>query len=623
MTLRIIYRRPPGDAVPPDAAPRLDKQDKEIQNDGALSPCRTGRLHWLLGLAGYGLLTAILGASLVGSWLASRPPAAPPRAPIVPTTGQETRQDLRAKTLHNPTAYIPPECYTQTVMTDGRVHNPCYSCHHASRPPNFTNDIQLQRRYAFPDDALTNRWLNLYIDRRPAVTTTSDAVMRDYIRQDNYFAEQGQIILQVKLAAPPATWDFNGDGRWQGYIPDSHFDFDAQGFDRDPQGGYTGWRALAYYPFLATHWPTNGAPGDVQIRLAAPLRRDESGQFDLTIYKINLAIVEAMIKREDVAIDPIDEARLRVDLDKDGQLGTADQVTYDWQPLAGRFMSYVGQARLWQTQGRLHLAAGLFPEGTEFLQSLRYIDFDEQGRVRLSRRVKELRHARKLAWRSYSALRAAAADENAEATQFPDRLRTVYGDVETGASNGEGWRYQGFIEAANGALRPQTYEETVYCVGCHSTVGAVSDGNYSFARKFPATGFRRGWYHFSQRDLAGIPEPRRADGQYEYSLYLRQNPSGNALGINPEVRTRFFATTGQPKPAAFARLHRDLTYLIWPSEQRAMALNKAYWQIVKAQSYILGRDATVAPVYSVHCGVWPEQTTGVTMTTTLSGPWSQ
>src|SRR3546814_10725129 len=43
-------------------------------------------------------------------------------------------------------------------------------------------------------------------------------------------------------------------------------------------------------------------------------------------------------------------------------------------------MHYVGRARREQDAGRVHAAAGLFPEGTEFLHSVRYLDIAGDGR---------------------------------------------------------------------------------------------------------------------------------------------------------------------------------------------------------------------------------------------------
>jgi hypothetical protein len=56
----------------------------------------------------------------------------------------------------------------------------------------------------------------------------------------------------------------------------------------------------------------------------------------------------------------------------------------------------------------------------------------------------------------------------------------------------------------------------------------------------------------------------------------------------------------------------DISELLWPSASRAMLLNKAYHVIVREQSYIHGRDATVKPPENVHDRVEEEQPTGIT-----------
>ena len=67
--------------------------------------------------------------------------------------------------------------------------------------------------------------------------------------------------------------------------------------------------------------------------------------------------------------------------------------------------------------GNLHLAAGLFPEGTEFLHSVRYLDVGAQGSIGLARRFKELRYAIKHSWYSYADLKAQALGEQKEKSQ--------------------------------------------------------------------------------------------------------------------------------------------------------------------------------------------------------------
>src|SRR4051794_7376282 len=47
------------------------------------------------------------------------------------------------------TPYIPPQCYAKTRDDAGRVHNPCYTCHVTTPPPNHVVDADLQLSYDF------------------------------------------------------------------------------------------------------------------------------------------------------------------------------------------------------------------------------------------------------------------------------------------------------------------------------------------------------------------------------------------------------------------------------------------------------------------------------------------
>ena len=514
--------------------------------------------------------------------------------------------------LDNASAYIPPQCYTKTEDGKGGVHNPCFACHTESQRPNFINDPDLQLEYAFSEDPRVNPWGNLFKDRRQAISAISDEDIVKYIRTGNYFDKAGGIALADRLKDLPADWDYNHNGEWDGFIPDVGFNFDEQGFDRDADGRYTGWRSFAYYPFVGTFWPANGSTDDVLIRLPRAMMLDAAGSFDLNVYKVNLAVVEAMIRERRVDIEPVDEAGLGgVDLDKDGKIGTASSVAYDWAPREQRFMWYVGKAHEMQQNARLHLAAGLFPEGTEFVHTVRYIDFDDRGQVRLSPRIKELRYARKRQWLSYASLRANADKEFKEKRDFPNRLRTVRGDNERGVSNGQGWTYAAFIEDAGGDLRPQTYEEMVFCVGCHGGVGATRDGIFSFGRRLGKEAFQRGWYHWSQKSLKGVADPLRADGQREYTAYLQANKAGDEFRSNTEILHRYFDPAGKPDQDRLREMQQDISRLLWPSPQRAMQLNKAYRLIVEEQSFVQGRDPVIQPLANVHRQLDEGQQTGV------------
>ncbi len=542
----------------------------------------------------------------------------PVRISITPFAHSSRSINLKDSSLKNTSAYITSQCYTKTKAENGKVYNPCYSCHQKGRIPNYIEDEDFQLSYDFSEYSRKNPWTNLFWDKSSAVAAISDEDILSYVRNDNYLDADSQPLLAKRLKSLPDSWDYDGDGNWSGYSPDCYFNFDSYGFDRSPTGGYSGWRAFAYYPFLGTFWPTNGSTDDVLIRLANEFRMDEKGKSDQEVYRINLAIVEALIRKEDVKLDNahVDERLYQVDLDKDGELGNATKVRYDWAPLEGRNMSYVGMARLKQMEGEVHLAAGLFPEGTEFLHSVRYIDVKSDGLTGMARRMKELRYARKAWWMSYSDLQELALDEVKDQHDFPDRLRQIVGNMEQGVSNDQGWIYQGFIEDANGSLRPQTYEETVFCIGCHSGIGATTDGIFSFPRKFSAEkSHQNGWYHWSQKDLRGTVEPKveieGAGAQYEYSYYLMYNDSGNEFRDNYEVIEKFFNKDGGIKAEMLEKLHDDITVLLNPSASRALDLNKAYRVIVTEQSFDKGRDANIKPETNVYEEVPQEELTGV------------
>lgn len=512
--------------------------------------------------------------------------------------------------ISNPTAYITSQCYTKTVDDQGQTHNPCYSCHINSTRPNYINDLAVQTEYRFPEVATQNPWKNLFVDRSALVDAMTNADILAYIRQDNYRDADGQLILTTKLNTLPTEWDLDGDNTWDGYRPDAYFQFDEQGFDHAPDGHFTGWRAFAYYPFLGTFWPTNGSTDDVLIRLAEPLQQNQAGAFDPDVYALNLAIVEAMVKQQDVTIAPTDEERYQVDLDRDGKLAIATHIRYDWAPNAGRDMAYVGRARYLQEQGELHLAAGLFPEGTEFLHSVRYIDTPETGGIALAPRMKELRYARKGSWYTYTELRQIARREAGEKAIDPNIVKQVPGDMERGLFS-QGWHYQGFIEDAKGQLRPQSKEETLFCMGCHGGIGATTDTVFAFPRKLDANALRGGWYHWSSQGLAGLPELRLADGTYEYTQYLEVNHAGDEFRENQEVMAKFFDEAGELKADVIAQLHDDIGTLLLPSRERALQLNKAYRTLVQEQNLIYGRDATRTPANNVHQAVEQNQPTDV------------
>jgi hypothetical protein len=546
---------------------------------------RAGNVAWKVALAG-----SLLGAGLFGLLLSHAAPVSTPVASVEPEPEPQA-QPAHAKVLpwihlERRTAYIPPQCYAQTRGADGKVRNPCFACHVQGRAPNLIDDANLQITASLPAPARENPWTNLFVDRRAELSRMSDEDILAYVRESNFRAPDGTLLLGGASAADEEL----------AYL-EVHFQFDAEGFDVAPDGRSSGFRSYGFRPLPGMFVPANGSMGDALIRLPDVFRQDQAGHYDREVYTLNLAVVEALIKHESVPIRTVDEARYGVDLDRNGKIGSAREVRFAWAPREGQTMSYVGRAREALARGVVALSPGLFPEGTEFLHSVRYLDVQD-GRVTMAARFKELRYARKESFLPYEELERLAAAEAREEALNPDTTRDLIGSEEHGLRNGLGWRYQGFIEDAQGKLRPQSYEELAFCVGCHSGLGVTSDGIFSFARKLDDAAHAYGWFHPSQpgRPAAPVADARRADGQGEYALYLRSALGGDDYGANDELRARFFAPDGSARADAFAALEHDVSSLLLPSPERALALDGAYRAIVREQSYTRGRDATLAPV---------------------------
>ncbi|MCF6173094.1 MAG: hypothetical protein L3J44_04835 [Campylobacteraceae bacterium] len=442
--------------------------------------------------------------------------------------------------LHNQAAYITSECYTKTVDKNGGRHNPCYACHINSKEPNYTNDIDLQASYDFPEYATKNHWSNLFKDRSKEVAKISDKEIIKYVREDNYKN------LSKRLKHLPQTWDVNHNGKWDGFIPDCNYSFDKNGFDRDKNRNITGWVAFSYRPFLGTFWPTNGSTDDVLIRLPEKFRKDKNGKLSTKIYKENLNILKEQIRDS-----------------------------------ANNFSRYfVGLA------SKTRAIPRLYPKGTEFLHSVRYIDI-KNGKTTMAKRMKELRYAKKVSYLTYSDLKTKAGNDYKQKDDFPDRLEVFrVGNAEKGLYTKTGWFYEGFIEDKKGELRPQNYEESLYCIGCHSGIGATTDSTFAFPRVMD-------W------KWMGIASLIIKDKNNEYRNYLLNNHSGDEFRANDEVKNKFFKNN-KPRKEAFLKLKNDISYLLFPSPKRAINLDKAYKVIVDEQSYIYGKEGHIKPLDNIY-----------------------
>lgn len=495
-------------------------------------------------------------------------PAKPAAAATATATAaaNQTREALVA--FSNPEPGVPPQCYTQT---EGSA-NPCWTCHTTRNGRNDKGDWELQEQYAFSPAAMDNHWRNVFTDRRPAIAATSDAEVLAYIRQDNY---------QTLYAATQRGGDASG------YRPDLDYrqGFDAQGWARDGSG----WRAFRYKPLPGGFWPTNGASDDVLIRLPARFRQDAQGRESRAVYSANLAILEAAMTVADTvpeaalrrAIEPVSEALAGFDLDGDGKLASARHIQ-------GLPRHYAGGAaaepvRRWS-----------YPQGTEFLHSLRYVDPDQPNL--LSARLKELRYSVKRLDLDDSALKGAYREERDEkAAGLAPRYR---GSPELGLMNAFGWSYQGWIEDAQGALRLQTLEEHYHCMGCHGGLGITADSSFGFPRKAPG---EKGWGWQTLEGLRDVPMAGHTEP--EVLTWFSRAGGGDAFRSNDEVLARFFPGGVLDRKSVLRAApggDRDLRWLIAPSRERALALNKAYWALVREQDYIHGREPFLRPPEKLH-----------------------
>lgn len=484
----------------------------------------------------------------------------------LPEVEQSVRVVSTEHSLLNEEAPIPPQCYTKT---EGK-HNPCYVCHQRYEDResvyrmNKLDDGGIQGGYLFSDIGVTNHWKNLFEDRTAWVDSISDNTIKTYVAQDNY----SPLVENLR------------DIGWQGFIPDlENYHSAAEAFAENgiAKDG-SGWVAFNYKPMPSTFWPTNGSTDDVLIRLPVEFQQ-KNGEYDEVIYQLNLAILEMAIKQLDsIEIATVDETEIEIDVDGDNMF--SDAVSH----IRSR-THYIGDAFESETIPQQ------FPVATEFMHSVRYVGVDADGGIAVPARMKELRYMKKIKTLTESELKSRFDRERKE--KILEELPSYVDHGDEGFTNGLGWMVQGFIEDYDGALRPQSFEEQMFCMGCHSAIGSTIDSNFSFARK--VTG-KAGWQYIDLRGMRDAPSATQTEG--EILQYLKASGGGNEFRENPEMFSRWFYEDGTVRSSLVK--NSDVYTLITPSPERALTLNKAYTHIVRNQSYIYGRDATVAPVQNVH-----------------------
>jgi hypothetical protein len=97
--------------------------------------------------------------------------------------------------------------------------------------------------------------------------------------------------------------------------------------------------------------------------------------------------------------------------------------------------------------------------------------------------------------------------------------------------------------------------------------------------------------------------PQVGHAEPEILTYFRRVTGGDEFRANEEILHRFFPSGAladtMVRRAAIGG-DQDITFLVTPSRQRALQLNKAYIALVREQAFAQGRDTLLAPPRNVH-----------------------
>lgn len=533
----------------------------------------------------------------------------------------------------NPYAHVPAQCH---IETSAGTQNACQYCHNnglyqegmgnnpqAGLAANIGN---LQTDYSFAPYGTTaplatlNLWSNtLYPEKLLASVKAlgQDPTAWDmtaWIRQDNWspaYAGRG---------GDPKSWDSAVNNAWRIFPGLDPSDLPANsdgyvrsvksvnGFFKDGATWITGWRAVNFMPY-GIFTPMTGSVSGIYVRLPKVFMQKDDGGYDLGTYSNNLDLLEKAIQN---------------------RLTQAD---------GNRF---IGKAK------DIALEKGVYPVGTEFAHPLHYVDVAADGTDKTispfpgtrSKRVKEIRYMYK--WEDFKHYQFRPGDK--------EEGKSVYGNDSQGwINNGAGWYLAGWIEDAGGALRPQTREEMLQCMGCHSAVrnsefttftsgtSNTVDSTWALPRKFAgAAGWKEMNYLGYQADKtatadvtpgrAVLGDPiNRGMNKGELRHFLETVVGASLYGDMPGAMDNYFSATiktangysanwpaldtggaeaFQQSQALRQTLMREYTgkrghiradgsieaALLYPPRVDALAGARRYRQVVATQSYKMGKD---------------------------------
>lgn len=424
------------------------------------------------------------------------------------------------KPSYNENPALPPQCWAETGYG---TQNTCQVCHtdylsetgHGNRTK--AAEAQVLYRFSSPDLNQMN-WVNLIrpdsINARLeeeglSVPDPGDPDNLDYVRYANWMEAyldgrfNGDVTWNnisnkltdarmIPALNPAHLYPERGsdptDGGTHGYM-------DADGFVHDETEQLTGWRAVNFYPY-SVYTPVTGTVSGVYIRLPREFMT-AGGRIDAAVYHQNLELLEKNIKNR-----PVNESH------------------------------YLGDAQ------ERPIQKGRYPVGTEFIQTLHYVDLNADHEIgdtmdgvagndgltyefpgTRSKRLKEIR----LMYKWQSTEEAASGLSEAAA---PEAVPSLLGEPGKGWIDSKaGWIMAGFIENREGRLRPQTTEEMVQCIGCHTRTGSTIDSVWSFQRKLPGDSgwgeMNYGHYRPDKREKTRLPDYLNAvmqTGEKEYFL---------------------------------------------------------------------------------------------------------